>query len=86
MKKYVRVNLYIASIIGLLIASLATYVGLSHNAQGEFYNVETGAVDLAYASVIFISWFAVTFIVFMVMGVLGVLLFRLLTKAYKSGK
>ena len=54
--------------LGLCLAAYMVFVGFSHNAQGEFFNPETGNVDSLYVLLIFLSWFLVAFIPAMGVG------------------
>lgn len=87
MKKYFRINLYISSVLALLIGSILLYVGLKHNSQGEFYSVESGQVDFAYIAVIFFSWAVSVFIVCVLIGAIVFLIYRLASIAWvKRGR
>jgi hypothetical protein len=45
------------------IGAVAVYAAIDHNPQGEFVNLETGAVNYAELSEIFLSWFVVVGVV-----------------------
>src|SRR5262245_59739985 len=44
---------------GTTIGSLAVYIAMGHNPQGEFIDQVTGAVNHAHLSALFLSWFVV---------------------------
>ena len=46
-----------ASVVGGLFGSVMVYGAIQHNPQGSVVGHETGSVDYAYLSVIFLSWF-----------------------------
>jgi hypothetical protein len=48
-----------ACVSGGTIGSMMVYIAIDHNPQGEFVNHETGAVNYAGLSEIFLSWFVV---------------------------
>jgi hypothetical protein len=46
-----------ASVVGGLFGSVMVYAAIQHNPQGSIVDHKTGAVDYAYLSAIFLSWF-----------------------------
>jgi len=53
----------ICSAISAAVSTTMLYLAVQHNAQGEFINLDTGAIDYAYLALIFSSWFVATLIV-----------------------
>jgi hypothetical protein len=46
-----------AAVVGGLFGAVMVYAAIQHNPQGSIVNHDTGAVDYAYLSEIFLSWF-----------------------------
>ncbi|WP_053982291.1 hypothetical protein [Marinagarivorans algicola] len=80
MKKYFRINLYISSVLALLVGSVLLYIGLKHNAQEEFYSIESGQIDFAYIATVFFSWAVPVYVACMIIGAIGFLLYRLVVR------
>jgi hypothetical protein len=50
----------LACVLGAVVGLLPVYIAVEHNPQGEFINHETGAVNYADLSVLFLSGFALS--------------------------
>jgi hypothetical protein len=48
---------------GMLDGSLALTLGLIHNAQGEFFDTDSGRIDWGYCIMVFGTWFAAAAVV-----------------------
>lgn len=81
---YLKINFIIALVVGLLVSLILLFIGIDHNAQGEFYSIETGQLDIGYAVLVFFSWFVPTFLVCVIIGFLGRLIFRLMASILGS--
>jgi hypothetical protein len=46
-----------AAVVGGLFGAVMVYAAIQHNPQGSIVNHDTGAVNYAYLSEIFLSWF-----------------------------
>lgn len=55
-----RLRLLGAVCIGFACAAAALTIGMRHNPQGEFYDLSTGRVDVAYCATLFAGWFVPT--------------------------
>jgi hypothetical protein len=44
------------------VAAVFLYMGFKDNNQGEFYDLQTGAIDIPYSSMLFVSVFIPCFI------------------------
>jgi hypothetical protein len=61
--------------ISLLIGIIFLLVGINHNPQGEFYNIDAGKIDIIYSIMVFCSWFIAFFIIIMAIGLSGLMVF-----------
>ena len=60
-----KIPLLISALVSTLIGAVALYVGLKHNAMGEFCrddNLDICKIDYLYAFGIWVSWFIVSFV------------------------
>ena len=72
MSKQVKIRksllLIISLILATAVAAVVTGVGLKHNAQLEFNDPVTGAIDYEYVFFVFSSWFVVSFLMVFIVG------------------
>lgn len=80
MKNYFQISFYVSSLVALIVGGMLLYIGLKHNAQEEFYSVESGQIDFAYVATVFFFWAAPVFILCMVIGALALLFYRLVAR------
>jgi hypothetical protein len=77
MRKFLKINFVIAVVMGFVFGAAFLFIGLDHNAQGEFYNIYTGEIDVIYIAMLFFSWVILAIIIFMLFGLVGYLACRL---------
>jgi hypothetical protein len=75
MNPYLK-TLYVAIGIGVIVGITGLVIGFQHNPQGEFVDLETGAIDVGYASLVFMSWFSLSTLVAVAIGSMLTLLFN----------
>lgn len=67
----------VSSGFGLIGGAGALWLGMRHNAQGEFFLSDTGRIDIKYCAMVFGAWFAVV-------GVATLLVGLVLTRAVRA--
>jgi hypothetical protein len=77
MRKFLKINFVISIVIGFVFGAAILFIGLDHNAQGEFYNLYTGEIDVIYIATLFFSWAIPAFIICMLFGFVGYFACRL---------
>lgn len=78
-----KLTLWTALVVGVVVAALALTAGIQHNAQREFFDPSTGSFDLAYAALIFVSWFVPGFLIVAACGAAVIAVSRL-AKRFRS--
>ncbi len=53
---------FVFLIVGVLLGLMMLSVGIGHNPQGEFIDLDTGEIDYLHSFIIFFSWFFVIFL------------------------
>jgi hypothetical protein len=69
--------LWTAVALSVVVAAIALAAGIQHNAQGEFFDSTTGSFDIAYAALIFGSWFVPSFVIVAACGAAMIAVMRL---------
>lgn len=68
MARYYRYCIAFAVFVGLCVASYGVLEGFSQRYKGEFFNLETGRVDIVYVLMTFLMWFSAAFVPSMALG------------------
>jgi hypothetical protein len=75
MRKFFRMGIPVSGAIGALVAAFALYVGFQDNSQGEFFDVQTGAVEVRHALWFFVEdLIVVTVAALLLLGILALFL------------
>ncbi len=54
------VVILLPSIVSLVVAAAAVWIGFQHNVQGEFVDTVSGRIDWLYTFFLFAAWFVPT--------------------------
>jgi hypothetical protein len=68
------------SVVSLVVAAAAVWIGFQHNVQGEFVDTVSGGIDWSYTFCLFAMWFVPTNVLLLAFLWLGGAFVRLKNK------